>query len=169
MFLKGMREPLNLTSSEAAELEKLWLDDEVEPSTKLQIEGVWTGTKSDIKFFKTEREDNPHHEKKVEPMTAKQAELFEEDILPAQLLAEASGLGTYNWERFYAQQKGATRIRAYESSRASGVLLRETVINPEVYAAIQKEIAAYKNFKERQAFAEKKKLESLEKAGYVHD
>jgi len=56
MIIRGIEDPVFLLEEEGKAIEKLLADDEKNGNSIFQIEGVWTGRKSDIKALFWERE-----------------------------------------------------------------------------------------------------------------
>lgn len=161
LYVKSLREPIQLSKLEAEAISALLEDPSKDNQTKISIEGVWTGSKGEIKFIKYPKKEPERPEfKKVAPMSAVQGKAFEERILPHQIEAEVSGFGTFQWELFYAQKSGVLRVELVRTK--TGEHLVPVITDPNGYMALQDEIEAYKLWKSRQEYAERKRLESLE-------
>ena len=52
MYIKGMRDPISITKSVAEQIGKLIENPATDNKTPVVLEGIWTGTRGDIKFVK---------------------------------------------------------------------------------------------------------------------
>lgn len=171
MYIKGMREPITIPKSVAETIGKLIANPATDSKTPVDIEGVWTGTRADIKFIKfppVDAYENEGGSSYVEAMTDIVAEAFEVEILPYQMEAEATGFGTFNWPKFYMHSKDIIRLDVYitDSNRR---YLHETVTNPLEYPKMQKHIQSYVTWKGKKEYAEKKELIRLEQMALEED
>lgn len=57
MIIRGVEDPIYLLEEEGKAVENLLADSEKNGASILQIEGIWTGRKSDIKALFWEREE----------------------------------------------------------------------------------------------------------------
>lgn len=159
LYVKSLKEPILLSKEEAEMISRIHSDASKDNQFKIVIEGVWSGSKGEIKFVKfPPKEPERADYKKVEPMSYKDAIAFEKKILPHKIEAEVSGFGTYTWELFYAQKQGAIRIELQQ--RGGKESLVQVVTNPTIYPKVQEEIESFYLFKSRQAYAQKKELEA---------
>ena len=167
LYIKSLREPISISKSEADGISNLLADSLKLGHTHVSIEGVWSGTKGEIKFVKYPPKENDEFKKnQIQPMTKIQADLYEKQILPFQLEAESLGYGGHEWTKFYLRSQGAIRLELREPPKIKKHekhFLIMYVRNESLFPKLQEEIESYYLYKDRVAYAKKMELEALKK------
>lgn len=162
LYIKSLREPISITMEEADAISRLMGDNTKDNKTRIVIEGVFDGSKGEVKFVKyPPKEDESAWGKKIEPMTAQEAEMFEKKIFPYQIEAEATGLGTFHWPLYYMQAMGAIRIQLHVGKNGR-VTLEPVVTDIHAYPKLQDEVASYYLFIDRKTYGENMRLKQYE-------
>lgn len=163
LFIRGMKDPVELEREEAVAAQALISDSTKDPKTPFSIEGVWGGTKADMKFVVfPPNEEDLFDNGSVEPMSESEAGVFDVEIDPYRLEATVRGYLPAFWDFFYLRGKKSIRLEEYEGEPGKKSLTC-IVLSPELYREHNARVERYKMFKAKKEFAEKKRLEGLEK------
>lgn len=159
MFIKGLREPIELEKNEATVAQALKSDINQSNETPFTIKDVWSGTKGDIKYIIF-----PDKEKifeAVRPMSDEEAKEFEKIVKECRAVAEKKSLKSYFWDDIYLENKGAVSLDI--QNRSNGTIGVERIIsNPNLYTKYEEIVERYKLWLGKKEFVEKNKIEALE-------
>ena len=165
MKVGGLREYIELEEIEARAVQLLKSDVTKPDSTPFSIDGVWSGTKGDIKFVvfpKKEKEIISSNAKESRTMTDEDAKEFETEYKESVKLAESKGVSGIFWLDFYLEKEDAVRLD-FSVAKHTGMKYWNQVItnvyNYERYSALA---GSYTNWKAKKEWAEKNILKNLE-------
>jgi hypothetical protein len=170
LYVKSLREPIFISKEEAEGIANLMSDQSKDGRTPIIIEGVWTGSKGEVKFVKyPPRESETKQRKQIETMSKVQAEVFEKQVNIHKAEAEAAGFSSFYWKQFYMQSQGVIRVELCEVAKKNGKTLEkeyrltEVVKDPSRYPKLLEEIESYMQYVSRIEYAKKQKAKELEK------
>ncbi len=123
LFVKGMKEPIELEEQEAKAAQRLLSLSSQPNNTPFSIEGVWTGTKGEMKYVMFPRGEKVNaYRERPSAMTKEQAEKFEKEIWQdkrkafkvfgaTKLLRSGEYLSMlFKWPEFFYERRGAIRL-----------------------------------------------------------
>lgn len=123
LYVKGLSEPIELTVAEAEAAQKLIADPSAPAGTPFAIEGVWAGTKWEMKFVVFPRDDRSSAARgeRVErkAMEEREATAFEESWQkPAIRDAISAGCKPYQWRDFFLKRRGVATLQVHDHPTA---------------------------------------------------
>lgn len=177
LFVKGMREPVELEPQEA-KAAQLLIDDASRPDdTTFSVEGVWSGHKADMKFVVFPKVEQVSGMRFVEPMTKAEAEVFEAEIEQDKVkAAEIFGNNKdgeprrYKWQGLYLARKGAIKMEVIDvdGRKIEKVLSRDSIL----WGKLEEKIRSYTEFLIKRDLAidhENKELAKMAEEAIPHE
>lgn len=161
LYLKGDKEPVELSFAEGKSAQIFIADKSIEDSTTFSIEGVFTSKKLDMRFVKFEKDDAVQEKEQV-VMTDIGFKDMQQEILQAELEAEFEGFKKYQAEDFWYQEKKVLRLE-FKLNHAKERYYDRMIIDPVAYTRLQNLMEVYKQRIAKRDFVEKKEIEHLEK------
>lgn len=155
LFVRGMKEPVELTDEEGNAAQALLSDSSKGRDTAFVIEGVWAGNKGDMKFVVFGKKEI--EKKTIEAMPDSEAKLFEKELESFRNKAVELGLQEYNYDVVWQQEKGAIRLEIQDGMYT--VYVRDVVL----FAELERKISSYKLTKQKWDFAKRKQDDHLER------
>lgn len=161
LYIKGLREPIEIEADEAKEAQRVITDPKIAKETPFSIEGVWTGTKFDMKFVVFPEREEQFESPEFKVMSKTEYAAFNKELEPYRKEAVRAGWKEYEGDLFWVQSTGAIRIRARKESYES--LYRDcvTVLDPVKFKEADAKIDAFNAYRDRIAYAKARDLEGL--------
>lgn len=163
LYIRGAgagSEPIELEVEEALAAERLIGDATKPKDTPFSIQGVWSGTKADMKFVVFPKKESVGSYQKIEPMTKEEAVLFEKEFEPFKKKAKEEGYRSYNDVLLWLESLGAVALKRSESD---GQKHLSPAVHPELYVPSMARFDAYGAYRDKVAYAKQQELKELEK------
>lgn len=158
-------EPIELEPEEAQAAQKLIGDPAKPKDTPFSIEGVWSGTKGDMKFvvFPKKEEDQYKSKEHIEPMTKQEAEEFEKRYLPFVAQAKAEGYKAPHIvaEALWMESMGAVTLTRWEHPKTGKQV--DMAVRPVQYKEAQHIRDRWKAYRAKVEYADKMRTAELER------
>jgi|SRR6185436_16948964 len=161
LFVRGMKEPVELEADEATAAQNLIADATKDTKTPFSIEGVWSGTKAEMKFVVFPKKDEPdQYQGKVEPYSKAEAEAFEAEYQPFVEKAKAEGYKMKDGELFWLEHIKAVRLERLELPSGKSL---QVYVRPGPYQEAMARKERFDAYKDRVAYAKNAEMQELEK------
>lgn len=169
LFVKGIREGIELEDSEALALQAFIIDSSKAHDAVFSIEDIWTGKKGDIKFVSFPKKEKEAQRNNVYEMPEGEALIFQKEIEEDKKKSiELYGNDkdgkptTFNWKKCHYHRKGAIRLDVFDSPLGFKVDTI-TVLDPRAYMDLEQKVESFDLWAGKKEFVEKKRIEELEK------
>lgn len=164
LFVKGMKEPIELEHEEALAAQALIGDPAKSDDTIFSIEGVWSGKKREMRFVVFDKkEQGSYSAKEVIAMTKEEAEKHEAEVKPYEQTAIENGFKPFCAFEFFMQAKGAIVLDIFSMPTAPEFKSFQVKIRDlDAYRILCAERERYLKYRSRVEYAKKKDLEGLD-------
>lgn len=166
LYVKGMREPIELEVQEGNAAQRLIADAAMPLNTPFSIEGVWTGTKAEMKFVSFPKEEERSYSKGyAAAMSREQAIAFFKELKPFREQAVSEGFHAYDGEFFWLQAQGAIRLtlRGEDGKNVPSLYGHgTTIVDTKKLEEAEHRLEAYKAYVDKVSYAKRKESEALE-------
>jgi len=163
LYIRGA-DPVDLEEDEAKGAETLIADASKPKDTPFSIEGVWSGTKADMKFVAWQKDESSKEFIPALAYTKEEAEAFDKEFVPFIEKAKTEGYKSYDAMPLWLESLGCVRLSRWEGKdgrKFFTTAIASHMITPynEALARKERRDAYYSKV----AFAKKKETEALEK------
>lgn len=165
LYVRGMKEPKDLTHAEGKEAERIISDVLVSADTPFIIEGVWSGKKSDMKFVDWERENSYASNKEETILSAQEYNEIDGELYECMLQAVVKGLPKSAKKDFWFESKRCIRLSMEINGETGYKYYQVFVKDPALYVHMQNRLSAY----EKRSFAIEQENKRLEEMAGQHD
>ncbi len=155
LFIKGVKEPLNITPEQGFQVEKILKDMEIDKEQIVSVAG-WTGPKKDIRFVTVEKERAYAGQREFS--NHEMAEFGKTEL--AKYLID--GQLTLREEMRFYSDTGVARVKELKEDPKTFTDFDFAIIDVGAYKEMSDKINGWKEYRERVAFAKKKEEEHLE-------
>lgn len=141
LYIRGMKEPKDLTHAEGKEAERIIADVMVVPETPFIIEGIWSGKKADMKYVDWERE-NQYNEKIESKISDEDFEQIKNEVEEAKHSAVSQGFKDFYYKDFWFKSKNVVRLDIKIDWKGENYYDR-IILDPEGFIKCQDLFSAY--------------------------
>lgn len=160
LYIRGMKDPKDISYNEGKKIEELLCDVMVDFETPIVIEGVWAGKKKDVKFIDWISDTNSNFKEKLE-ISKEDFDEITSQIKEAEEIAEKKGFKGH-YKAFWFEIKDVARIEINKKSFCDEYYYTILVKDPVGYSKAQDLFDVYEKKLNTINFAKKKEYEYLE-------
>jgi len=158
LFVRSHRDPIELEYDEAKAVDALLRDVSKPNNTPFSIEGVWSGTKGEMKFVIFGEKE--YEQKNINALDEEEGKRFEAMLLPYRKQSQEELGNEFYSKDFWLQSKGFIRLDVWENGKGFSTVVNGDTI-PQ-YEETLEFLARYDMWQAKKYYAKKMEEKRLQ-------